>query len=82
MPLFTTPDGRFVVAWETAGEGDGNSVIYDRGPNLEQPWPGEAVWDRFSYLRSIGEDPQPTLRYHSPRRMSLPPIRLLPSSSN
>jgi microcompartment protein CcmK/EutM len=31
MPLFTTPDGRFVVAWETAGEGDGNSVIYDRG---------------------------------------------------
>jgi hypothetical protein len=78
MPLFTTPDGRFVVAWETAGEGDGNSVIYDRGAHLERPWPGEAVWDRFSYLRSIGEDPQPTLPIPQPPPNVPPPHSVAP----
>lgn len=59
MPLFTTPDGRYTVAWQTEGEGDGNSVIYDRGRNLEHPWPGVPVWDRFSYEASLGEPQTP-----------------------
>lgn len=45
MPLIQTPDGRYLFAIETPGEGDGNSVVYDRGV---------PVWDRFSYEASQG----------------------------
>ena len=60
MPLYTTPDGRYTVAWQTAGEGDGNSVVYDRGPSLAVPWPGMPVWDRFSYEAGLGQVRPPT----------------------
>lgn len=67
MPLFTTPDGRYTVAWQTPGEGDGNSVIYDRGMDLAVPWPGTPVWDRFSYEASLGEyTPRPSPPPQSP----------------
>lgn len=61
MPLFTTPDGRYTVAWETAGEGDGNSVIYDRGADLAVPWPGAPVWDRFSHEAGLGASRPPVV---------------------
>ena len=59
MPLYTTPDGRYTVAWQTPGEGDGNSVLYDRGPDLAIPYPGTPIWDRWSYEASLGAPPSP-----------------------
>lgn len=50
MPLIQTPDGRYTFAIETEGEGDGNSVVYDRMV---------PVWDRFSYENGKGEAPAP-----------------------
>jgi hypothetical protein len=74
MPLDTTPDGRYTIAWQTPGEGDGNSVIYDRGPNLEVPWPGTPIWDRFSYEAGLGESRPPAAP-----PPSLPPAAPLPT---
>lgn len=48
MPMYTSPDGRILFAMETAGEGDGNSVVY---------YDGVPVWDRFSYEASHGRAP-------------------------
>lgn len=48
MPVYHTPDGRYTIAIETPGEGDGNTVVYDRG---------KVVWDRFSYEASLGVSP-------------------------
>lgn len=59
MPLFTTPDGRYLVAWETEGQGDGNSVIYDKwraGENNGQPLP---IWNRWEYEANLGSTPGP-----------------------
>lgn len=44
MPLWTSPDGRYTIAMQTPGEGDGNTVVYDNWK--EAP---SNVWDRFSY---------------------------------
>lgn len=45
-PMSTSPDGRILFAMETAGEGDGNSVVY---------YDGIPVWDRFSFERAHPE---------------------------
>lgn len=45
MPIYKSPDGRILFAMETAGEGDGNSVVY---------YDGVPVWDRFSYEAAHG----------------------------
>lgn len=59
MPLFTTPDGRYLIAWETEGQGDGNSVVYDKwraGENNGQPLP---IWNRWEYEANLGSTPGP-----------------------
>lgn len=51
MPLYDTPDGRYTVAWETPGQGDGNSVIYD---NWIVPGQKTPVWNRWEYEAGLG----------------------------
>jgi hypothetical protein len=46
MPLIDTPDGGYTHAVTTAGEGDGNDVVYD---NWVVPGQKTPVWDKFSY---------------------------------
>lgn len=66
MPLYTSPDGHILFAMETAGEGDGNSVVY---------YDGVPVWDRFSYEASHGIPRAPT-----PPSPPSPPTVAPPSS--
>lgn len=79
MPLYTTPDGRYMVAWETPGEGDGNSVIYDNwraGENNGQPLP---IWNRWSYEAERGEARPPAVT--PPGAPSVPiPLTPLPAT--
>lgn len=53
MPVFETPDGRYLIAWETKGEGDGNSVVYDKWRRTSEggilP-----IWDRWNYEANLG----------------------------
>jgi len=81
MPLFTTPDGRYTVAWETEGEGEGNSVIYDRAaPGGPYPWPGLPIWDRFSYEASLAAPQPPPLPPSPPVPHPVPPLPPLPAA--
>lgn len=67
MPLFETPDGRYLHAITTANEGDGNDVVYDKWVVPGQLTP---VWDKFSYEAGLrargvivhppGSQPQPS----------------------
>lgn len=70
MPLYDTPDGRYTVAWETPGEGDGNSVIYDHWRG--DPPLGLAIWDRWSYEAGLGEI-RPPAPPPQPPDIPLPP---------
>lgn len=75
MPLITTDDGRYTHAVTTKGEGDGNDVVYDRdAPGGPWPWPGKAVWDKFSYEAGLGEvrPPTPVPEPPPPRPVPLP----------
>lgn len=43
MPIWESPDGQYMFAMQTPGEGDGNSVVYRKVDGAWTP-----VWDRFS----------------------------------
>lgn len=71
MGIYTTPDGRYTFAIETEGQGDGNSVVYDRMV---------PVWDRFSYESGRGEPPpKPSQPDVPPPPTDQPPVILNPS---
>ena len=63
MPMLWSPDKRILFAIETAGEGDGNSVVY---------YDGVPVWDRFSWEATHAPPPSP-LPPQPPRPNPPPP---------